>query len=111
MLRVESLGLQWGESYACIKGDALHMAVGTQCGMGLGRDSLEAVTADMRECGRRGSISQGSHRHRKIYHATTCDCVCSHARGGAFAVYLSSGLICLVPQVLGAWSSYRLSFT
>lgn len=28
---------------------------------------------------------------------TTCDGVCSHARGGAFALYLSSGLICLVP--------------
>lgn len=77
------------------------MAVGTQCGTHLGRDSLEAVTADMRECGRRGSISQGSY----IYHAATCD-----TRGGAFALYLSSGLICLAPQVLGAWSSYRLSF-
>ena len=58
----------------------------------------------------RGSISQGFYRHWKIHHATTCDGVCSHVRGGAFALYLSSGFICLVPRVLGAWSSYRLSF-
>lgn len=46
-----------------------------------------------------------------MHHATTCDGVCSHARGGAFALSLSSSLIGLVPRVLGAWSSYRLSFT
>ena len=34
--------MEWGESYADMKRDALHMAVGTQCGMGLRRDSLEA---------------------------------------------------------------------
>ena len=41
MPHVESLGLERGESYADMKGDALHMAVGSQGGMGLSRDSLE----------------------------------------------------------------------
>ena len=35
--------MERGESYADMKGDALHMAVGTQCGMGLRRDTLEGV--------------------------------------------------------------------